>query len=236
MKNYRYQKLHSRSGITRAAYILMILIILMLILISIPAWKYYQNRAAQLGCGSSLNTANHQLSIEYLAGRKITPETAKEIVTVAMDGWDDLCPGGGTPYLVEDESEVGYRVVCGIHDKDTKERTRLNAVNALEQIKEAVHKERNLGISFPESVTVVINGKEFHAAMIDEESGLKRGTNATTGVKDTVIYYSIVGHSEFGKDSGTKTGQVWYFSYADEEHCANWNCTDGWSGDSYLKD
>ena len=236
MKNYRYQKLHSRSGITRAAYLLIILIILMLILISIPAWKYYQNRAAELGCGSSLNSANHQLSIEYLAGRKITPETAKEIVTVAMDGWDDLCPGGGTPYLVEEESEVGYRVVCGIHDKDTKERTRLNAANALEQIEKSVKMEKTLGNNYPDLVKVVLNGKEYEAVLTDKESGLKRGTGATTGVKGTVIYYSITGHSDFGVDSGLTEGKVWYFSYADEEHCANWNSIDGWSGDSYLKD
>lgn len=224
------------KGITRAACILLVLIVILLVLIFIPSWKYYQNRAAELGCGSSLNTANHQLSIEYLSGKKMTPETAKEIVTIAMDGWDDLCPGGGTPYLVEEESEVGYRVVCGLHDKDTKERTRLNASNALEQIEKEVHMDRSLGVSFPESITVKINGKEMNAVLIDEESGLKRGTKATTGVKGTVIFYSIAGHSDFGKDSGQKEGQVWYFSYADEEHCANWKIDDGWTGDSYIMD
>ena len=224
------------KGIPRAACILLVLIVILLILIFIPSWKYYQNRAAELGCGSSLNTANHQISIEYLSGKKMTPETAKEIVTIAMDGWDDLCPGGGTPYLVEEESEVGYRVVCGLHDKDTKERTRLNASNALEQIEKEVHMDRSLGVSFPESITVKINGKEMNAVLIDEESGLKRGTKATTGVKGTVIFYSIAGHSDFGKDSGQKEGQVWYFSYADEEHCANWKIDDGWTGDSYIMD
>ena len=55
-------------------------------------------------------------------------------------------------------------------------------------------------------------------------------------MKGTVICYSITGHSDFGADSGLEEGQVWYFSYADEEHCANWKSDDGWSGDSYLKD
>ena len=28
-------------------------------------------------------------------------------------------------------------------------------------------------------------------------------------------------------------GALWYFSYADEAHCANWRADDGWTGDSY---
>lgn len=237
MKQYRKTlKITENRGITRAAVILIILIVVLTGLILIPSWKYYQNRAAELGCGSSLNTANHQLSIEYLGGREMTPDMAKQIVKISMDGWEDLCPGGGTPYLVEDETEVGYHVVCGIHDRDTKERTRLNASNALGQIEKAVAAERTLGVNYPENVTVALNGKEYEADLVDKESGLKRGTGATGGVKGTVICYSIVGHSEFGKDSGEKDGQIWYFSYADEMHCANWNSKDGWSGDSYLKE
>ena len=137
---------------------------------------------------------------------------------------------------MEEESKVGYRVVCGLHDQDTKERTRLNASNALEQIEKSVKEERTLGVDYPDRVTVVINDKQYETILRDEESGLKRGTGATTGVKGTVIYYSITGHSEFGEDSGLKEGQVWYFSYADETHCANWSSIDGWSGDSNLKD
>ena len=234
MKNYRYQKLHSRSGITRAACILMILIILMLILISIPAWKYYQNRAAQLGCGSSLNSANHQLSIEYLAGRKITPETAKEIVTVAMDGWDDLCPGGGTPYLVEDESKVGYRVVCGIHDKDTKERTRLNASHVLQQIKKRVKSAQIQGEMSPESVSVELNGKKYEAVLAEEENEFRTG-NVARGKREEepTIRYAVAGYGDFGMDSGAREGKICYFSFADEHHYAIWSSKDGWLGDSY---
>ena len=36
-----------------------------------------------------------------------------------------------------------------------------------------------------------------------------------------------------GKDSGLKDGALWYFAFADEDHCANWSYHDEWTGDSY---
>ena len=70
---------------------------------------------------------------------------------------------------------------------------------------------------------------------MDEPSGLKRGTRTTMGLEKAgiVAYYSIVGHSDFGADSAKKEGEIWYFSYADEDHCANWTYREQWTGDSY---
>lgn len=224
------QKIQRKNGISRLMVILLVLIGIMLILIAIPVYQYYRNRAEELGCASALNTANHQLSIAYLSDGTFTEEKAKEIVTFAMDGWDDLCPGGGTPYIVENESdEVPWRVVCGKHDKDTKERTRLNAAWVLEQIEKQVYSAQLQGELYPQSVRVTVNSKEYEALLTDEETGFRRGTAATSGVEGTVIYYSLVGHSEFGSDAGLKEGEVWYFSYADENHCATWSSRDGWT-------
>ncbi|MGN0403845.1 MAG: hypothetical protein ACI4F1_01360 [Bariatricus sp.] len=235
-KENNRQKLHSKSGIAWIFVILLVLIGIMVILIAIPVYQYYRNRADEIGCASALNTANHQLSIEYLQDGVFTAQKAKAVVTRAMDGWDDLCPGEGTPYIIENEQDaVPWRVVCGKHDEDTKERTRLNASNALEQIEKKVRSAQIQGEQYPERIVVAMNGEEYKAVLTDEDSGLKRGTDATSGVKGTVIYYSIAGHSEFGENSGVADGRVWYFSYADEEHCANWSSPDGWSGDSYIR-
>ena len=31
----------------------------------------------------------------------------------------------------------------------------------------------------------------------------------------------------------TSGHEIWYFSFADEDHCANWSYHDEWTGDSY---
>lgn len=59
------QKIQKGNGISRLMVILMVLIGIMLILIAVPVYRYYQNRAEELGCASALDTANHQLSITY---------------------------------------------------------------------------------------------------------------------------------------------------------------------------
>jgi hypothetical protein len=71
--------------------------------------------------------------------------------------------------------------------------------------------------------------------LVDENQWLRRGTSTTTGLEEeeAVVYYSIAGHSKFGEDSGAQKGEVWYFSFADKLHCANWRSDKGWTGDSY---
>lgn len=224
------QKIQKENGVSRIVVILMVLIGIMLILISIPVYQYYRNRAEELGCASALNTANHQLSIAYLSDGTFTKEKAKEMVIIAMDGWDDLCPGGGTPYIVENDSdEVPWHVVCGKHERDTRERTRLNAACVLEQIEKQVYSAQIQGELYPQSVRVTVNSKEYEALLTDEERNFEHGAAAMSGVESMVIYYALVGHSEFGSDSGLQPGEVWYFSYADENHCATWSSRDGWN-------
>ena len=164
-----------------------------------------------------------------------TAKDAKDLVTYAMNGWDDLCPGGGTVYVVENKNdwEIPYDVVCGLHDEDTKEATRLNASYVLYQIEEAVRQARAKGEAYPASVTVELHHRELTALLVDDFTGLRRGTATTKGVEGIVAYYSIVGHSDFGADSGLAEGEVWYFSYADEEHYAAWSSKQSWTGDCY---
>ena len=233
MKKSWKKKLEGRSGIAAVVVILALLVLLLSVGIAIPVYRNYREQADEIGCVSSLTSANNQLSIEYLSAGELTAVEAKAIVTKAMNGWDDLCPVGGTPYLVAAEGEVPWRVVCGLHDKDTKERTRLNAANVLKQLRRKVDLEQKLGDPTPPEVTVTLNGKEYRALLTEQETGLKRGTATTSGVKGTVIYYSLSGYGAFAENISLPDGSVCYFSFADEEHCATWRHQEGWSGDSY---
>lgn len=233
MKRHWKQKLGGRNGIAAVIVVLAVLVLVMVVVIAVPVYRDYREQADEIGCVSSLTSANNQLSIEYLSSGELTADEAKAIVTKAMNGWDDLCPAGGTPYLVETEGEVRWRVVCGLHDKDTKERTRLNAGYVLKQLRKKIDLEQKLGNSTPSEVTVELNGEEYQALLTDQETGLKRGTSVTSGVKGTVIYYSLAGYGAFTEDISLPDGSICYFSFADEEHCASWKHQRGWSGDSY---
>ncbi len=236
-----YGKLLGKSGIARIIVILLVLVLVMLIVVSVPVYKYYKAYADNVACVQSLDSAWRQTAADYLTNNSDpTPEEVKEVAEKAMLGWDDLCPAGGSVYVVEnpgyaERHELPYLLVCGLHGTDKKQCTRLNSHNVYDQILEAVRKEQLKGNQYPESVTVSLHHKPLTAYLVDEFTGLKRGTSATIGYEGTVVYYSIVGHSDFGKDSGLKDGKVWYFSYADEEHCANWDAKNGWTGDSYSR-
>jgi len=163
-------------------------------------------------------------------------EKAKEFVTYVMNGWDDLCPAGGDVYIVpKADSPMDWEIICGLHCSDSKLRTRLNAYNVREQLKEELLKRRNDENPYPETLDFTLHHKTYTAQLVDEPSGLKRGTKTTIGMEKAgiVCYYSLVGHSDFGADSGLKDGVLWYFSFADEDHCANWDYHDEWTGDSY---
>ena len=189
----------------------------------------------------SLDSASRQIAVDYLSGRTDpTPEEVREVAEKAMLGWDDICPAGGSVYVVEnpnkdDPNTLPFRLVCGLHGTDEKQCTRLNASNVYKQVLEAVRAAQLQGTTYPESVTVSLHHKDLTAYLVDEATGFKRGTATTAGYEKAgiVAYYSIVGHSDYGSDSGLKDGRVWYFSFADENHCANWSYRSGWTGDSY---
>ena len=233
MRNFGEQKLGGSGGIAALVVVLAVLVLVLAVIAAAPVYRNYREQADEIGCVSSLTSANNQLAIETLSEGDTTAGEAKAIVTRAMNGWDDLCPAGGTPYLVAAEGDVPWRVVCGLHDKDTKERTRLNAAYALKQLRQKVDLEQKLGDLTPPEVTVVLNGKEYRALLTEQETGMKRGTATTSGVKGTVICYSLAGHGTFSGEAPLPDGSVCYFCFADEEHCAIWKHREGWSGDSY---
>ncbi|MCR5294056.1 MAG: hypothetical protein K6E30_02620 [Lachnospiraceae bacterium] len=231
------RKMSGSRGIARIIVILLVLVLVLAVLILIPTVQYYVERSEEIACAAGMDTALRRVAENYIMNNgEQTADDAKEAVAAAMGGWDDLCPAGGKVYLVEtDDGAYPYTLVCGMHDKDKKLCTRLNSGYVLEQLKEGLSESQKDGEPWPAELTFSLNGKEWTAYLTDEESGLKRGTATTKGLekKGIVAYYGLAGHSGFKEGSSAKEGEICYFSFADESHCANWEPDDGWTGDSY---
>ena len=236
MKTSIKTKLHSERGINRLVAVLLVLVIVLAVICMIPAYKKYQDQGKTVACATALDTARRQLAANFMFNgfENDSAEEAKKFVTYVMNGWDDLCPAGGSVYIVPKvNSPLDWEIVCGLHCADSRLRTRLNSYNVREQIREGLLKQKNQGNPYPESLEYTLHNKKHTAYLVDEDVGLKRGTRLTEGVKGIVAYYSVAGHSDFGADSGVKEGELWYFAFADEDHCANWSYHDEWTGDSY---
>lgn len=227
------RKMQSAGGVSRLVAIVAVLVLAMALIVLFSSLKRYNEQGKAVACATALDTARRQLAADYMAGgfMELTDEEAKDFVSFVMNGWDDLCPGGGTVYLVRRDNGVKINLVCGLHGSDKKLRTWLNAEYVLKQLREALERSRQEGIPYPEFLTVTLNGKELRCELTDEETGFKYGTTVTEGVKGTVAYYGIIGHSSFGEGLD-KEGTLFYFSYADEDYCANWKLKEGWTGDS----
>ena len=235
MDKRRRIKLHQTLGIARLVVILTVLALVLVAAALYPVIQHYRFRADALGCLAGLDTARRQLAAEYLfEGENSSAEEARDYVGFVMAGWDDLCPGGGTTYIVpKDDSKLAWDVVCGLHGQDRRQCTRLNADYVLQQLREELRTAQVLGTTYPERMTVTLHHKPLEALITEEDTGLRRGTRATVGAKGTLVSYAIAGYSDFGTGRGVPVGEISWFSYADEEHCANWSAWDGWTGDSY---
>ena len=225
------------AGLTRLHGILLLLIIVMCVIISIPTIRAFNAQGEATACAAGLDTAQRRLAQDYIEGN--TDQDAQEaiaVVTRAMNGWDDLCPGGGKVYLVRTKSgALPFQLVCGKHDSDKMRCTRLNAGYVLQQLRESLRKSKLSGQPYPKTLTFSLNGERWTAQLTDAEVPFRRGTSTTRGYekKRTVAFYGIKGHSDFCADSSVKDGEICYFSFADPDHCAMWQQTEGWSGDSY---
>ena len=242
MDHSRTHKWMRSRGISRITAILLVLVIVMSVVVSIPTVKYYRDRSARLACAAGLDTARRRLAQDYLSGDFTqTNVSAVEAVAVAMNGWEDLCPSGGKVYLVENRGEglldgqMPYDLVCGMHGADKKQCTRLNAGYVLDQLREGLRTAARNGDPAPASLTFTLNGKTRKAQRTDEEVPFKRGTATTKGYegKGIVAFYGVAGQDGAWADAGGKAGEICYFSFADEDHCAAWQADDGWTGDSY---
>ncbi|MBP5156033.1 MAG: hypothetical protein J6252_05565 [Clostridia bacterium] len=236
MKRIIYGLISSRSGKTsRAVAILLALVFVMLAVVSVPLIRHLRDHSREIGCMAALDTADKELRNAYLSsGCTLTYAQAKETVTRVMNGWDDLCPGDGTVHLVYDESaEMPYRLVCGIHGSDEKERTRLNAQYVFDILTEKIKVYHTANGEYPGSVVVSLNGEELTVNASASDVGLHRGTDYSGKYKGTVAFFAVAGESEWADSFGASKGSVSWFVFADEKHCARWDACVGWSLDNY---
>ena len=228
------RKMASNGGlINRATAILLVLIGIMVVLIEIPGWRVFVFRAQKTACNEAIKSAEDGLIIEFLSRYKeASVEEARAVLDEVLPERPNICPAGGTVYLILGENGI-YKPVCGLHDSDLKERTRLNAARVRDLLFAAREKPRKIGIDpEEENFKININGKDLKCQRVLERVQLFRGTRTTAGFEGVVCYYGVAGSGEF-KDSSAKKGTICYFLYADEECCALWQTEDGWTGLAY---
>lgn len=131
------RKLRDRSGLARIHVILMCLCaVLFVVFIVVPGFEEYEKHGEMVACAESLRVVNGALIIQLLdSGEAETVKAAEKELVSVLPGRDGYCPIGGTVYFRK-KSGGTWEAVCGLHDPDKKERTRLNASYVLSKIGE----------------------------------------------------------------------------------------------------
>lgn len=230
------EKLHSRSGMSWLLAILLVAIIVMSVVVCIPWVRGIRQQADDVGCDTAVENARRELTVAYLSeGAKPTEDWARRTLAKTYRELDGLCPVGGEIYVVDNpnDDELPIAIVCGLHGRDAKQNTRLNAKRALQRLREELLQSRKDGQPLPEALTVSLNGTFLTARLVTEPVNLKRGTATTSGYDGTVAFYGIAGNGGVGEDAAVREGEICYFAFADEQHCAIYEAGSQWTGDSY---
>ncbi len=223
----------NRGGVNRLAAVLLALIAIMLVLIAIPTYRVYRYRAEKTSCEQAMKSAKDGLIIEYLSrwGEGSVEDAIKTLDEVLPER-PNICPSGGTVYLVKNGLGI-FEPVCGLHDSDRGLRCRLNASRAKELLSTALHKVRKSGGAEPESLEITLNSRPLACTRVPEKLELRRGTATTNGYKGVVAFYGLEGDGSL-RTGKVKKGEICYFVYADEDNAAVWLADDGWTGSAYL--
>ena len=235
-----------RGGVNRLIAILLGLVGVMLILVALPAYRNYRENAQRIGCALALDKAQGMMAEEYMFNDwGLTKQEAAAVVDRSRYSRENLCPGGGDYFIVrKKESSTEYKVVCGLHDADTKERTRLSAGAALTRLSDELKRLQDDGAAVPKEIKIELNGKKLACRQVQQDPRLLFGTATDIDRKGVVCYFGLVGDEEAREAvekkealdlSGLKEGEVWYFGYADENHASVWRCGKGWSGDAWAE-
>ena len=235
---------YRRGGINRLVALLLCLIAVMVIVIAIPFAIRQKESADEFGCMLALKKASDTMSIEYLfQDWSMTRQEAAALVDRSRYDRDQLCPGGGDYFILwQPNAEPKYRVACGLHDDDTKERTRLSSGAALERLTNALDGLRDRGEDVPAKLEIVVNGKKLSCERVEGDPGLAFGTKTDIDRKGIVCYYALAGDDASRTEleqrervdlTGLREGEVWYFGYADPNHASIWKYGKGWRGDAW---
>ena len=229
-----------RGGVNRVVAILLVLIAIMLVVVLLPAWDDLRLLSQRLSCEQAMKSAKDGLIIEYLGRFKEgSVQDAMNTLDQVMVARPNICPAGGEVYLIKNSNGI-YEPLCGLHDRDGRRRVRLNASRALELLREARRKAlRSSKGKEPDAVEITLNSMPLSCERVPKVQKLRRGTGTTDGFDGVVAFYGLAGEGDFpageGEDAKVETGDIYYFVYADEAHCAIWKANDGWSGDAYWQ-
>ena len=242
----------NHGGVNRLIAILLGLIAALALSIALPVALSYWHDAREFACAMARNKAQSMVAIESMFNDwDLSVQEAAAVVDSTRYARDRLCPAGGDYFIVwEDEplkqyADTRYKVVCGLHDEDLKERTRLCSGAALSRLAKELERLRKAGDAFPDAAKVRLNGKKLSCERVDANPGLDYGTASDIRRKGTVCYYALAGDAEsreaMTKATGTdfsalREGDIWYFGYADPNHASAWTYGKGWSGDAWTGD
>ena len=203
-------KLRSRrGGINRLVALLLALVLVMLVVIAIPAWKVFRYRSEKTGCDQAMKSAGDGLIIEYLYRNGDAESLEEAMVTLdeVMVGRPDICPAHGTVYLVKQDNGI-FEPICGLHATDKKLRVRLNASEAKALVNEARARARRDTDAEPESVTIRLNGRDLECVRVQEVLDLRRGTKLTNGYEGIVCFYGLAGEGAFPTSETVGEGDI----------------------------
>lgn len=206
-----YQRLRDRAGLARIHVILMCLCaVLFVVAVVVPGFKEYEEHGEMVACAESLRVVNGALIIQLLdSGEAETVKAAEKDLVSILPGRNGYCPIGGTVYFRK-KSGGTWEAVCGLHDPDKKERTRLNASYVLGKIRERIRAAQRSGGKYPQQVTVQLNGKNLICRLVSEKTKFRRGTSTTKGYEDegTVAFYGMSGYGSFQKNGAEQKKTV----------------------------
>ena len=225
------RKLRSSHGriVTNAAGILIFFISVMLVIIAIPHWNRFVYRSEQTACDQAIKSAEDGLIIDFLANwEESTVEQARATLDEVLPERPNICPSNGTVYLIKNDQGL-YKPYCGLHCDDLKLRVRLNASRAIELLKDGLWEAKQNDVEDFETIRIELNGRHLDCVRVSEPVELFRGTASTKGFDGTVAFFGLGREGSFKG----KKGELVYFLYADENHCALWRKEDDWSGTAY---
>ena len=230
-----HAKLNNRRGIAWLIVIVILLILVVVAIMMLPTIERWRYEATEAGCIAQLDTARRQLANESMLISQVSKESeARDFIASVQPGWDDLCPGGGTTYIVPTGDETPYlTVICGMHGTDRKQCTRLNADYVLRQLRENLTQAQKDGDPIPNSLPFFLNGKKLTATRVDADPGIRRGTDYIIGMDGIQVFYGLRGTGDFTGPSKLKDGEICAFWFADKEYCAIWRTPGSWTGDSW---
>lgn len=212
------------GGVNRLVGLLAVLAVLFFIGVIRPALARRAERAELLACSVSMKKAQDMLTVEYLNDPDFSEEDARAVLERSKMAMENLCPAGGDYYLIPQRGGQFWNLSCGVHEQDTRLRTRLNATRVFELLNAELDEYFATGKKLGGGLfTFTINGEDLYVQRINGNNGLRRGTDSSIDFEGIICLYS------YSDDLGLR-----WFVYADRGHAAVWKAEEGWSGDAYT--